>query len=76
MTTKTEITGKISAVDADGNRYTIIKYTEFYEQREVIGGVKWLPGHDTYKLQNGGTVEKISDGEFRVLASDLKLFVK
>jgi len=76
MQTKFERTGTINAVDADGNRYTIIKETEFYIQRKLDGTIEKFEGQNRYRLSSGEHVNKISDSEYYAIAADVQLFVR
>lgn len=65
-------TGEINAVDENGNRHKIIKYTDF-ETVDTFGASEEVEGLNEYRLASGEVVNKISDTEFVVVASDLKL---
>ena len=65
-------TGEIKAVDEKGNRYKIIKYTDF-ETSTTFGESQEVTGFDEYRLATGEAVNKISDTEFVIVASDTKL---
>ena len=65
-------TGEIMAVDAKGNHHKIIKYTDF-ETVDTFGASEEVEGLNEYRLATGEVVNKISDTEFVVVASDLNL---
>lgn len=65
-------TGEIMSIDAKGNRHKIIKYTDF-ETVDTFGASEEVAGNDEYRLATGEAVNKVSDDEFIVVASNLKL---
>jgi hypothetical protein len=65
-------TGEIMAVDAKGNRHKIIKYTDF-ETITTFGASEEVAGNDEYRLATGEAVNKVSDTEFLVVASNVTL---
>jgi hypothetical protein len=65
-------TGEIMAVDEKDNRHKIIKYTDF-ETLDTLDASTELAGLDEYLLETGEVVNKVSDNEFVVVASGLKL---
>jgi hypothetical protein len=65
-------TGEIMAVDAKGNRHKIIKYTDF-ETVDTFGASEEVAGNDEYRLATGEAVNKVSDTEFLVVASNVTL---
>ena len=66
-------TGEIIAVDEKGNRHKIIKYTDF-ETVDTFGASEEVEGLSEYRLATTEEpVNKVSDDEFVVVASDLKL---
>jgi len=76
MQTKFERTGTLNAIDADGNRYMIVKYTEFYLERKLDGTLEKFEGQNMYQLLSGETVHKISDSEYYAIVSNVQLFVR
>jgi hypothetical protein len=69
---QTRKTGEIAAVDDKGNRYTIIKYTNF-ELVRGFGSSETVTGLDEYRLKTGEYVNRISDSEFVVVISEITL---
>jgi hypothetical protein len=66
-------TGEIMAVDEKGNRHKIIKYTDF-EKVDTFGASEEVQGLNEYHLAaTNEAVNKVSDSEFVVVASNLKL---
>lgn len=65
-------TGEFIAVDASGNRYTIIKYTDV-ETSRTFGASEAVTGLDEYRLATGEPVNRISDGEFFAVISEITL---
>jgi len=66
-------TGEIVAVDEKGNRHKIIKYTDF-ETVDTFGASEEVAGLDEYRLATSDEpVNKVSDDEFIVVASNIKL---
>ena len=66
-------TGEFTAVDENGNRYTIIKYTDS-ETVRTFGASSNVRGLDEYRLQKTGEpVNKISDTEFFAVISQITL---
>jgi hypothetical protein len=65
-------TGEIMAVDEKGKRHKIIKYTDF-ETVDTFGASEEVAGNDEYRLATGEAVNKVSDTEFVVVASNIKL---
>jgi hypothetical protein len=66
-------TGEIKAVDEQGNRHKIIKYTEFVTSSGFQSDDEQLQGDDLYRLATGETLNKISDTEFEIVVSGIKL---
>jgi hypothetical protein len=65
-------TGEIMAIDAQGNRHKILKYTDF-ETVDTFGASEEVAGYDEYRLVTGEAVNKISDDEFFVVVSNVAL---
>ena len=66
-------TGEIVAVDGKGNRHKIIKYTDF-ETVDTFGASEEVQGNDGYELAaTGEPVNKVSDTEFTIVASNVTL---
>jgi len=65
-------TGEIIAVDASGNRYTIIKYTDVETER-TFGASETVVGLDEYRLATGEPVNQVSDEEFFAVISEVTL---
>ena len=65
----TKKTGEFTALDENGKRYRIIKYTDF-ENAPTYGANETVQGNDEYRLPNGEPVHKISDTEFFAVVSE------
>lgn len=68
----TRKTGEFTAVDENGKRYRIIKYTDF-ENASTYGANEIVQGNDEYRLPNGEPVNKISDTDFFAVISEVNL---
>ena len=66
-------TGEIKAVDDKGNRHKIMKYTEFVTSAGFQSADEQVQGHDIYRLATGEFLNKISDTEFEIAVSGIKL---
>ena len=62
----------IIAVEEKGNRCKIIKYTDF-ETVHTFGASEEVRGLDEYCLVTGEAVNQVSDTEFVVVISNIKL---
>ena len=65
-------TDRINCLGEDGEKYTVIEYTEIHDATEFAGGAQ-EEGMKYYRLPDGTGVNKISNSEFQVLWSGLKL---
>ena len=65
-------TEEIIAIDVSGNRYKIIKYTDF-ETVLTFGASETVTGLDEYRLADGEPVNRISDEEFFAVISGITL---
>ncbi len=69
----TRKTGEFIAVDENGKRYKVIKYTDFESAPVYQTGEQEVQGNDSYRLATGEHVMKISDTEFVTVVSEMKL---
>ena len=72
--TQLKVTGKHQAKDNDGNDYTIYEYTVFYHTTTTNmsygeSAVK------TYKLADGSPLAQISETEFEIASSGVKIHI-
>lgn len=70
---ETRKTGEIAAQDERGNRYTILRYTEFHATPTSGSPEGEVQGLDIYRLPDGDYVNKISDNEFYAVLGDVRL---
>lgn len=71
--TQYKVTGTFKAVDDDGNDYNVSEYTLFRhttttDMAEGVGGIK------EYRLGNGAAVNQISEAEFEIVSSGIRLY--
>lgn len=66
-------TGEFIAVDENGKRYKIIKYTDFENADVFQIGSQQVQGNDEFHLTTGEPVNKISETEFVTVVSEIKL---
>lgn len=73
--TQLKVTGTFQAADDDGNGHSITEYTVF--RRTTTADMSYSDGADEeikeYKLGNGAAVKKISETEFEVVSSGVRL---
>lgn len=66
-------TGEFFAVDGNGKRHKVIKYTEFIDSAGFQIGNEEVQGNDAYSLATGEILNKISDTEYQIAKSGVKL---
>jgi hypothetical protein len=75
MNHRKELTGEFSAFDETGNRYSIYEYTEIIEAPVFGNPHDWEPGLKEYCLNDGSPVNRLSDREFQIVGTRLKIYV-
>lgn len=65
--------GQFSAMGGDGRRYTVYEYRDVIDVSSLAGGRATRDGLPSFKLDGGGHVNKLSDTEFRIVATGVKL---
>ncbi|MDQ4120711.1 MAG: hypothetical protein M3209_04605 [Acidobacteriota bacterium] len=74
--TKTEYTGEIIAIDENGREYRVLEFTEYHDASTFTTPNVWEEGLKELKLSDGSLINKISDTEFEVVATGIRLRVK
>jgi hypothetical protein len=69
----TEETARFTATDENGTPYDIVEYTEFFDLSAFDHPHQSLPGLKAYRLADGRHVNRISDDEFQIVGSGIKL---
>jgi hypothetical protein len=73
--TQYKVTGTFKAVDDDGNDYNVSEYTLFRHTTttDMAEGTS-ADGIKEYRLGNGATVNPISEAEFEIASSGIRLY--
>jgi hypothetical protein len=73
--TQLKVTGKFQATDDEGNNYTVYEYTVFHHT--TTADMKYGEGADkAYKLANGSPLVKISETEFEIGLSKVRIYIR
>lgn len=67
--------GQIVAVGSDNLDYQIQVFQDVITERLLSGEVRHTPGLKRYQMQGGGAVNQLSETEYQVVATGLKLTV-
>ena len=67
--------GQIIAVGPDNLDYQIQVFQDVITERLLSGEIRHTPGLKRYQMQGGGAVNKLSETEYQVVATGLKLTV-
>ena len=67
--------GQIVAVGPDNLDYHIQVFQDVITERLLSGEVRHMPGLKRFKIQGGGAVNQLSETEYQVVATGLKLTV-
>ncbi|WP_447780214.1 hypothetical protein [Pseudomonas plecoglossicida] len=70
-----QYTGQIVAVGPDNLDYQIHVFQDVITERLLSGEVRHTPGLKRYQLQGGRAVNRLSETEYLVVATDMKLTV-
>jgi hypothetical protein len=72
--TQLKVTGKFQAVDDEGNDYSVYEHTVFHHT--TTADMKYGEGADkAYKLANGSPLNKISETEFEIGLSGVRIHI-
>ncbi len=72
--TQLKVTGKYQAADDEGNAYTVYEHTVFHHT--TTADMKYGEGADkAYKLANGSPLVKISETEFEIGLSKVRIHI-
>ncbi|WP_343584517.1 hypothetical protein ABNP32_03415 [Pseudomonas viridiflava] len=67
--------GQIVAVGPDNLDYQIQVFQDVITERLLSGEIRHTPGLKRFQLQGGGAVNRLSETEYLVVATDMKLTV-
>lgn len=65
--------GQFSAMGDDGRRYTVHEYRDVIDVSSLAGGRATRDDLPSFKLDGGGHTNKLSDTEFRIVSTGVKL---
>jgi hypothetical protein len=65
--------GEFSATGADGRQYTVHEFRTYTHVAALSGATETLEGMPSFKLADGGHVNKVSNSELQIVATGVKL---